>query len=123
MKIATDYLKANRPDLIILVDYVEFNLKIAEFAKLKIPVLFYIAPQVWAWRENRIMKISNVVDYLKVVLPFEKQIFDKHMKNVYYVGYPLLEIKILNQLILALIKKLSLGIFPAENLKLKIIFL
>ncbi len=117
MKIATDYLKVNRPDLIILVDYVEFNLKIAEFAKkLKIPVLFYIAPQVWAWRENRIMKISNVVDYLAVVLPFEKQIFDKHMKNVYYVGHPLLENKDLEPTNISFDqKKLSLGIFPGSR--------
>ena len=53
MKIVKDNLKNNKPDLIVLVDYVEFNLKIAEYAKqLNIPVLFYIAPQVWAWRKK-----------------------------------------------------------------------
>ena len=86
-----DNLKNKKPDLIVLVDYVEFNLKIAEYAnQLNIPVLFYIAPQVWAWREKRITKISNVVDHLAVVLPFEKNIFDAYMKNVHYVGHPLL---------------------------------
>ena len=56
---AYNHIINNRPDLIILVDYVEFNLKIAKFAKSKeIPVLFYIAPQVWAWREKRIKKIA-----------------------------------------------------------------
>ena len=70
----------------MLVDYVEFNLKIAKFAKEKnIPVLFYVAPQVWAWREKRIKKIINAVNHLAVVFPFEKKLFDKYTKNVTYV--------------------------------------
>ena len=94
MKIVKNNLKNNKPDLIVLVDYVEFNLQIAEYAKrLNIPVLFYIAPQVWAWRKKRITTISRLVDHLAVVLPFEKKIFDAHMKNVHYVGHPLLENK------------------------------
>ena len=117
MKMVKNNLKNNKPDLIVLVDYVEFNLEIAEYAKqLNIPVLFYIAPQVWAWRKKRLSKISRVVDYLAVVLPFEKKIFDTHMKNVHYVGHPLLEN---NELTLSNIsyseKKIDIGIFPGSR--------
>ena len=117
MKMVRENLKNKKPDLIVLVDYVEFNLKIAEYAnQLNIPVLFYIAPQVWAWREKRITKISNVVDHLAVVLPFEKNIFDAYMKNVHYVGHPLLENK---ELTVSNIdyseKKINLGIFPGSR--------
>ena len=117
MKMVMRYLKNDKPDLIILVDYVEFNLKIAEYAKkLKIPVLFYIAPQVWAWREKRVIKISNIVDYLAVVLPFEKQIFIKYMKNVYYVGHPLLENTGLAPTNIDFDeKRINIGLFPGSR--------
>ena len=117
LKLAKDHIKENKPDLIILVDYVEFNLKVAEYAKkLHIPILFYIAPQVWAWRERRVIRISKLIDYLAVVFPFEKNIFDKYMKNVFYVGHPLLENK---NLIPSNIdydrKNTSIGIFPGSR--------
>ena len=61
-----------------------------KFVKNKnIPVLFYVAPQVWAWREKRIKKIINIVDHLAVVFPFEENLFKKYTKAVTYVGHPL----------------------------------
>ena len=90
LNIAYDYIKAKKPDLIILVDYVEFNLKIAKYAKNNgVKVLFYIAPQVWAWREKRIYSIIDKVDQLAVVFPFEEKLFKKYTNNVTYVGHPL----------------------------------
>ena len=90
LKVAYRHIDETKPDLIILVDYVEFNLKIAKYAKSKgIKVLFYIAPQVWAWREKRIEKIIKAVDHLAVVFPFEEKLFKKYTDNVTYVGHPL----------------------------------
>ena len=90
LNIAYDYIKREKPDLIILVDYVEFNLKIAKYAKNNgVKVLFYIAPQVWAWREKRIYSIIDKVDQLAVVFPFEEKLFKKYTNNVTYVGHPL----------------------------------
>ena len=90
LNIAYKHIVDDQPNLVVLVDYVEFNLKIAKFAKNKnIPVLFYVAPQVWAWREKRIQKIINIVDHLAVVFPFEEHLFKKYTKAVTYVGHPL----------------------------------
>ena len=90
LRIAKNHIKKNKPDLIILVDYIEFNLKIAKFAKnLGIPVLFYIAPQVWAWREKRAKAFIESIDYLAVIFPFEEVYFKKYTNNLSYVGHPL----------------------------------
>ena len=84
---------AFQPDAIILVDYPGFNLRIAKWAKAqKIPVHYYISPQVWAWKENRVTLMKKVIDYLYVILPFEKTFFeDKHQLAVDFVGHPLLD--------------------------------
>lgn len=81
------------PDAIILVDYPGFNLRIAEFAKKKnIVVHYYISPQIWAWKENRIKKIKRDVDHMYVILPFEKDFYEKkHDYPVHFVGHPLLD--------------------------------
>ena len=90
LNIAYNHILENKPDLIVLIDYVEFNLKIAKFAKKNnIPILFYVVPQVWAWREKRIKNIINVVDELAVIFPFEEKLFKKYTENVTYVGHPL----------------------------------
>lgn len=79
-----------RPDLLILVDYVEFNLKLAKTAKaLGIKVLFYISPQVWAWRPKRVRKIGQRIDMMAVIFPFEVPFYEKHNIPVRYVGNPL----------------------------------
>ena len=73
LKLAKSHIDKTKPDLIILVDYVEFNLKIAKFAKsLGIRVIFYIAPQLWAWRERRAHNLVKNIDHLAVIFPFEE---------------------------------------------------
>jgi lipid-A-disaccharide synthase len=81
-----------QPDAIVLVDYPGFNLRIAEWAKSKgIKVYYYISPQIWAWKENRVHKIKKVVDHMFVILPFEKDFYKKFDYDVEYVGHPLLD--------------------------------
>jgi lipid-A-disaccharide synthase len=85
-------LKNLHPDLLILIDYPDFNLYLAGIAKrLGIPVLYYISPQVWAWRSGRVKKIARRVDRLAVILPFEESFYRKRGLNVDYVGHPLLD--------------------------------
>jgi lipid-A-disaccharide synthase len=86
-------IESYAPDAIILVDYPGFNLRIAEFAKKKgITVHYYISPQIWAWKENRINKIKRDIDHMYVILPFEKQFYEeKHDYPVHFVGHPLLD--------------------------------
>ncbi|MFO8086703.1 MAG: lipid-A-disaccharide synthase [Bacteroidales bacterium] len=85
-------LKAYNPDIVILVDYPGFNLRIAEFVKKQgIKVAYYISPQIWAWKESRIHKIKKYVDQMFVILPFEKAFYQKHQMEVSYVGHPLLD--------------------------------
>tara|TARA_Y100001954_G_C15769975_1_gene583873 strand:+ start:283 stop:1362 length:1080 start_codon:yes stop_codon:yes gene_type:complete len=80
------------PDVLILVDYPGFNLKIAEFAKNKgFKVYYYISPKVWAWNESRIAKIKSFIDHLIVIFPFEVDFFSKFNLNVAYFGNPLLD--------------------------------
>jgi len=82
----------NKPDVIILIDYPGFNLRIAEFAKKNgIKVFYYISPQIWAWKEGRIKDIKKNVDKMFVILPFEKDFYKKHEYNVDFVGHPLLD--------------------------------
>ena len=81
-----------RPDVLILVDYPGFNLRIAEFAKkLGIKVVYYISPQLWAWKEGRVEKIKKFVDEMLVILPFEKDFYKKHQVDAHFVGHPLLD--------------------------------
>lgn len=83
-------LKTSPPDLLLLIDYAEFNLKLAEYAKgLGVKVLFYISPQVWAWRQGRVNKIRNCVDMMAVIFNFEKEFYLKHDVPARYVGHPL----------------------------------
>jgi lipid-A-disaccharide synthase len=79
-----------KPDALLLIDYPGFNLRIAKWAHEKgIPVYYYIAPQVWAWKEKRVKTIQDTVRKLFVILPFEKEYFQKHGINAYYYGHPL----------------------------------
>ena len=81
------------PDVLILVDYPGFNMRIAPFAKkIGIPVHYYISPQLWAWKENRIKHIKKNVDAMYVILPFEKDFYQKkHHFPVHFVGHPLVD--------------------------------
>jgi len=82
-----------KPDILILIDYPGFNMRIAEFAKKEgIKVHYYISPQIWAWKENRIKKIKRDVDEMSVILPFEKDFYEKkHNFPVHFVGHPLID--------------------------------
>lgn len=81
-----------RPDLLILIDYPEFNLHLAASAKkLGIPVLYYISPQLWAWRSGRVRKIRKRVDHMAVILPFEEAFYRQHNVPVSFVGHPLMD--------------------------------
>ncbi len=83
-------LAGERPDAVVLIDFPDFNLKFAAFAKkLGIPVIYYISPQVWAWRKGRIKKIARLVDKMLVVFPFEAPLYEKEGVDVEYVGHPL----------------------------------
>lgn len=81
-----------RPNAIILTDYPGFNLRIAKFAhKHGIKVFYYVSPQVWAWKKNRVKTIGKVIDKLFVILPFEKDFYKQHNIEVEYYGNPLLD--------------------------------
>ena len=84
---------AFNPDVIIYIDYPGFNLRISKWAKKKgFKNHFYISPQVWAWKENRVHQMKRDLDELYVILPFEKEFFEeKHQFSVKYVGHPLLD--------------------------------
>jgi lipid-A-disaccharide synthase len=86
-------LRERRPDLLVLIDFPEFNLRLAKLAKqLQVPVLYYISPQVWAWRRGRIRQIAKWVDHIVVVFPFEVPLYQKQGVRVSFVGHPLLDI-------------------------------
>jgi lipid-A-disaccharide synthase len=85
-------LKSLRPDLVILIDFPDFNLRVAAAAKkLGIRVLYYISPQIWAWRPERVKRIGKLVTHMAVILPFEQGYYQKHHVPVTYVGHPLLD--------------------------------
>jgi lipid-A-disaccharide synthase len=84
-----DLLTSTRPDLLICVDYKEFNFKLARYAKQQgIKVLFYVSPQVWAWRPGRALKYGAVIDMMAVIFPFEIPYYEAHDIPVRYVGHP-----------------------------------
>ena len=87
------FIKTNPPALLILIDFPDFNLPLARVAKGRgVPVLYYISPQVWAWRSGRVKKIAERVHKMAVILPFEVPIFRKIGLEVEFVGHPLLDI-------------------------------
>lgn len=85
-------MRERRPDLLLIVDFPDFNLKLAETAsELGIPVLFYISPQVWAWRSKRVHRIGKLVTHMAVLFPFELEFYEKAHVPVTYVGHPLVD--------------------------------
>jgi len=93
IKLCKEDITGFKPDVIIYIDYPGFNLRIAKWAKQQgFKNHFYISPQVWAWKENRVKILKKYIDNLYVILPFEKNYFEKkHSLNVEYVGHPLVE--------------------------------
>ena len=92
IRLCKDDLVKFNPDVLILIDYPGFNLRIAEFARRqRIKVVYYISPQIWAWKQNRIKKIKKTVDKMLVILPFEKDFYASLGMEVEFVGHPLLD--------------------------------
>jgi lipid-A-disaccharide synthase len=86
-------IRESKPDLVILIDYPDFNIPLAKSAKKAgVPVLYYISPQVWAWRKNRIRTLKKVVTKMAVILPFEPAVYKEFGMDVDFVGHPLLDI-------------------------------
>jgi len=86
-------VKEKKPDLLILLDYPDFNIHLAkEGARCGVPVLYYISPQIWAWRKGRVRKIRKRVDRMAVILPFEESFYRERGVSVEYVGHPILDI-------------------------------
>jgi len=82
-----------KPDVLVLIDYPGFNMRIAEWARKQgLKIVYYISPQVWAWKEKRVKKIKRDVDKMLVILPFEQQFYEKWEYKVTYVGHPLIEV-------------------------------
>jgi lipid-A-disaccharide synthase len=85
-------IKRSRPDLMLLIDYPEFNFQVARLAKKHhIPVLYYISPQLWAWRRGRAKKIARLVDKMAVIFPFEVSFYKEVGLDVQFVGHPLMD--------------------------------
>ncbi len=81
------------PDLLILIDYPGFNLRLAKVAKKAgVKVLYYISPQIWAWRQGRVKKIARLVDHMAVILPFEAPFYQQAGVPVTFVGHPMLDL-------------------------------
>lgn len=88
-----DYAEKEKPDFVLLMDYPEFNLRLAKKLKaLGVPVVYYISPQIWAWRTYRVHQIKKIVDLMLVIFPFEEDFYKKHGVPVQFVGHPLLEL-------------------------------
>ena len=86
-------ISAYKPNVLILIDYPGFNLRIAKWARQQgLKIIYYISPQVWAWKENRVKAIKRDVDKMLVILPFEKEFYKKWNFDVEYVGHPLVEV-------------------------------
>ena len=89
LKLIQQLVSTERPDLLVCVDYKEFNLKLARFAKqCGIKVLFYVSPQVWAWRPGRVKTYGKAIDMMAVIFPFETTYYDAENVPVRYVGHP-----------------------------------
>jgi lipid-A-disaccharide synthase len=92
IKLCKNDILEYEPDILILVDYPGFNLRIAEFAKAKgIKVHYYISPQIWAWKQKRGFKIKRDVDEMYCILPFEQDFYKRFEMDVHYVGHPLID--------------------------------
>ncbi|CAN5486111.1 lipid-A-disaccharide synthase [soil metagenome] len=92
LKLCKSDIENSKPDVLILIDYPGFNMRIAEWAHLKgIKIVYYISPQIWAWKQSRVHKIKRDVDQMLVILPFEKDFYARFDMEVEFVGHPLLD--------------------------------
>ena len=112
----------NPPDLLVLVDYQEFNQRLAAYAKsIGVKVLFYIGPQVWAWRPKRVYKMAKIVDQMAVIFPFEVDLYKDAKVPVEFTGHPLVEEVVANKspeqarALLELDQLTTIGLFPGSR--------
>lgn len=92
LRLLKQRLRADRPSLLVLIDFPDFNLMLAAYAKkIGIPVFYYISPQVWAWRKGRAKKIARLVDRMAVAFPFETDLYERHGLSADFVGHPLID--------------------------------
>jgi lipid-A-disaccharide synthase len=92
LNLCKSQIKESKPDVVILIDYPGFNLRIAEYAKHSgFRVFYYISPKFWAWNEKRVEKVKRYVDRMYIIFPFEVEFYRKHAINVKYLGNPLLD--------------------------------
>ena len=92
LKLLKKKLREDRPSLLVLIDFPDFNLMLAAYAKkIGIPVFYYISPQVWAWRKGRAKKIARLVDRMAVAFPFETDLYERHGLSADFVGHPLID--------------------------------
>lgn len=114
---------AQKPDALVLIDFPEFNLRLARQAqRAGVPVLYYVSPQVWAWRRGRVRKIAAVVDSLAAIFPFEPELYEGLDIDVRYVGHPLLDEFAINKTRGELLAELGIpadrkvvGLFPGSR--------
>ena len=108
-----------RPDVLVLIDYPGFNLRIAKWAKQQgIKVVYYISPQVWAWKESRVHTIKSSVDKMLVILPFEVDFYTKWKLDALYTGHPLVEVvqqEMANNPIVPLAEKPIIALLPGSR--------
>ena len=117
--------RTTRPTAVILIDYPGFNLRLAaELKKMDIKVIYYISPQVWAWKESRVKQIKKVVDRMLVLFPFEKEFYAKRGMDVDFVGHPLVDTVKVTTPCKELLRnaglstqKLTIGILPGSRQK------
>jgi lipid-A-disaccharide synthase len=108
-KKAKEALVKQKPDILVLIDYPDFNIALAKKAKSAgVPVLYYVSPQVWAWRAGRVKKIVSLVDKIAVLFPFEVDIYKNAGLPCEFVGHPIVETIDMNQTKEELKKKLGL---------------
>ena len=92
LKLLTDEAVSRRPKMAILIDFPDFNLRLAKRLRaLQIPITYFISPQVWAWRSRRVLLMRETIDHMLVILPFEQDFYAGFGMNVDYVGHPLLD--------------------------------
>ncbi len=116
------YIDTHSPDLVILVDYQEFNQQLSAYAKQRgVKTLFYIGPQVWAWRAKRVYKMAKIVDHLAVILPFEVDCYKDTDLAVTFTGHPLTDEVVADKTptearnLLGLDDKITIGLFPGSR--------
>lgn len=92
LKFCKEDVLSYKPDVVILIDYPGFNLRMAKFLRKKgLKVVYYISPQIWAWKKSRVHAIKKTVDQVLVILPFEKKFYQQYNVEVEFVGHPLLD--------------------------------